>query len=156
MLRTFLAGCAGGIATNVAMLLTFRLIGFGWNGDGFLITSGIQSTKLIAVWTQLAPLPLVVVNPAPIVIGLVLFGIVHAFIYRWLAAGWPTGATARALRFGALTFVMVFLFWEFFTPFNLFGEPLVLVAMELIFWAVIALAEAFAIAAIMEGSNGTG
>jgi len=42
------------------MLLTFRLLGFGWNGGGILLSSPIQSQKLIAVWTQLEPLPLVV------------------------------------------------------------------------------------------------
>jgi hypothetical protein len=41
---------------------------------------------------------------------------------------------------------MTFLFWEFFTPFNQLGEPLPLIAIELVFWATIALAEAFAIA----------
>jgi hypothetical protein len=45
---------------------------------------------------------------------------------------------------------MTFFFWEFFTPFNQFGEPLPLIALELAFWALIAVAEAFAIASIME------
>jgi hypothetical protein len=43
---------------------------------------------------------------------------------------------------------MAFAFWDFFTPFNQFGEPLQLVALELLFWAAIAIAEAFVIAAI--------
>lgn len=43
-----------------------------------------------------------------------------------------------------------FLFWEFFTPFNQFGEPLPLIALELGFWAAIALAEAYAIALVSE------
>jgi hypothetical protein len=45
---------------------------------------------------------------------------------------------------------MTFLFWEFFTPFNQLGEPLGLIALELVFWALIALADGFAISAIME------
>lgn len=45
---------------------------------------------------------------------------------------------------------MTFFFWEFFTPFNQFGEPLRLVAPGLFFWALIAIAEAFAIAIVME------
>jgi hypothetical protein len=49
MLRTRVAGIAGGLALNLAMLLTFRAIGFGWNGDGILLTSSIQSHKLMAV-----------------------------------------------------------------------------------------------------------
>ena len=46
------------------MLLTFRMLGFGWNGDGILLDPTIQSAKLIAVWTQLDPLPLIVTQPA--------------------------------------------------------------------------------------------
>ncbi len=132
------------------MLVTFRLIGFGWNGDGILITSAAQSSKLIAVWTKLEPLPLVVANPPPIVFGLLLFGIGHAFVYRWLSPGWPAGFVARGLRMAGLIFFMTFLFWEFFTPFNLFGEPIALIALELLFWAAIALGESLTLAGIIE------
>jgi len=148
--KVLIAGLAGGVAMNVAMLATFRLLGFGWNGDGILIQSPMQSPKLIAVWTKLEPLPLVVHQPAPIISGLVLFSIGMAAVYGWLAPAWPEGVSSRALRLAGLRFFLTFLFWEFFTPFNLFGEALLLIALELSFWALIALAEAFAIAAVME------
>jgi hypothetical protein len=135
------------------MLLTFRLIGFGWDGDGFLLNPAIQSRKLIAIWTKLEPLPLVVSNPLPIVIGLVLFGVLHAFIYRSVAPAWKSGVRARGTRFSLFIFVMAFLFWEFFTPFNQFGEPAWLIGVELLFWATIALAEGFVISAIIECSK---
>jgi hypothetical protein len=61
----------------------------------------------------------------------------------------------RALRLAGLLFFMVFLFWEFFTPFNQFGEPLPLIALELSFWTVIAIAEAVVIASIMEHGKGS-
>ena len=144
------AGLAGGLTLNIVTLLTFRLIGFGWNGGGFLLTAPTQSRKLIAVWTQIEPLPLIVVNPAPMIAGLLLFGVVHAAIYGWLAPAWPAGVAPRGLRLAGLNFVLSYLFFEFFTPINLFGEPLVLVLAELGFCAVIALAEAYVIAAIME------
>jgi hypothetical protein len=154
MLKTIVAGIAGGMAMNLAMLLTFRGIGFGWNGDGILLTSPIQSQKLIAVWTELEPLPLVVASPAPIILGMVLFGIAHAFIYRSISVAWPSGVLPRALRFAGLVFFMTFAFWEFFTPFNQFGEPLPLIALELLFWAIIAVCEAFAIALVLERKAG--
>lgn len=153
MVRVVGAGIAGGMAMNLVMLLTFRAIGFGWNGGGILLTSPIQSQKLVAVWTRLEPLPLVVASPAPIIAGLLLFGIGHAFIYRWLAPAWPEGVPRRALRLAGLLFFMTFLFWEFFTPYNQFGEPLPLITLELCFWGTIALAEGFAIAAVMEGGK---
>lgn len=151
--RTILAGLAGGLTLNLAMLLTFRLIGFGWQGKGILLDPAFQSRKLIEVWTRLEPLPLVVANPAPIVVGLMLFGLGHAFLYRWLAPHWPPGITARAGRIALLIFFLSFLFWEFFTPFNQFGEPWLLVGLELVFWAVIALAEGLVLAAAMEFRN---
>ena len=155
--RTVIAGLAGGLAMNLTMLLTFRLLGFGWNGDGILIESASQSQKLIAVWTKLEPIPLVVNSPAPIIIGIVIFGIIHAFLFRWISPAWPRGVIKRGLRFAGLVFVMTFLFWEFFTPFNLFGEPLHLIALELLFWACIAIADGLVISAIIEGkaSNNT-
>ena len=149
-IKTLIAGVVGGIVMNIAMLLTFRFIGFGVNADGILLNPSVQSSKLIAVWTVLEPLPLVVSRPAPIIFGIILFGIIHAYLYRWLCPAWPKGIVRRALSFAMLVFVMTFLFWEFFTPFNQFGEPFGLIAIELIFWAVIALADGFAIATIME------
>jgi hypothetical protein len=104
--KTILVGLAGGITLNFMMLLTFRLLGFGWNGGGILLDPSIQSPKLIAVWTQLEPLPLIVSNPAPIIIGLVLFGIGHAFVYQWLAPAWPPGIKKRAWRMAVLVFFL--------------------------------------------------
>jgi hypothetical protein len=150
-MRILLAGAAGGMAMNLAMLLTFRMIGFGWNGRrGILLNPSLQNPKLIAVWTTLEPLPLVVTNPLPVVLGIVLFGIGHAFLYRGLAPAWPAGMLPRAARLAGLVFVLSFLFWEFFTPYNQFGEPLPLIALELVFWAIIAAADGLAIAAVME------
>lgn len=149
-MRTVIAGLAGGLAMNLMMLLTFRAIGFGWNGGGILLTAPTQSRKLIEVWTGMEPLPLVVTKPAPIILGLLLFAIGHAAIYRCISPAWPRGIARRALRLAGLVFFMTFLFWEFFTPFNQFGEPLHLIALELVFWACIAIAEAFAIVLVME------
>jgi hypothetical protein len=57
---------------------------------------------------------------------------------------------SRAARLAGLVFVLSFLFWEFFTPYNQFGEPLPLIVLELTFWAIIAAADGLAIAAVME------
>lgn len=148
--RSVIAGLVGGMAMNLAMLLTFRMIGFGANADGILLDPAIQSPKLIAVWTKLEPLPLVVANPLPIVVGLLGFAVVHGFLYRWLSVSWPKGVVARGWRFAMIVLLMSYGFWEFFTPFNQLGEPVRLIAIELIFWSVVAAAEGFAIAALFE------
>lgn len=152
--RTVLAGLSGGTALNLSMLLTFRFIGFGWEGGGILLDPARQSPKLIAVWTELEPIPLIVSNPGPIIAGLFAFAIGHAFIYRWVSGTWPEGVFPRGLRLSAMIFFLSFLFWEFFTPFNQFGEPLPLVGLEILFWVVVALSESFAITAVMEMGGG--
>lgn len=151
--RILLTGLAGGISLNLAMILTFRVVGFGWNGGGILLDPAIQSSKLIAVWTELEPLPKVYANPLPIILGLLLFGFIHATVYQSIAQAWPEGVIPRATRFAGLLFGISYLFWEFFTPFNLFGEPILLIALELVFWAIIASVEAFSIAVIYESNR---
>jgi hypothetical protein len=110
---------------------------------------------LIAVWTQLDPLPLIVTQPALMAAGFITFGVVRAAIYRSVAHAWPPGIVPRALRMAFVLFAS-FAFWEFFTPFNQFGEPFPLIALELSFWAVIALAEAFTLAASLESEKTDG
>lgn len=142
-----LAGLAGGAATNLAMLATFRFLGFQ---SGLLLDPRWQSAKLIAVWTQIEPLPRVVGSPLPIILGLFAFSVFHAWLYAKLARSWPHGLWPRTWRLGGLVFVLSYAFFEFFAPFNLFWEPLPLVAVELAFWAVVAVAEAVAIVAVLE------
>lgn len=148
--RTILAGFVGGLTLNFIMILTFRLLGFGMEGGGILLDPSLQSTKLIAVWTEIEPIPLVVDNPLPIVIGLLLFGIGYAFIYKWISYTWPPSVISRTWRMAILIFFFSFLFWEFFTPFNLFGEPIIMIGLELIFWAIIATSEVLTIAIVSE------
>ena len=148
--RTILAGLLGGLAINLSMLVTYRIIGFGLNEKGILMDPNIQSPKLIRLWTE-PPRPRVLAMP-PVVIGLglVIFGIIHAFFYRTVSPVWPRGVARRAARMAFWVFLLIFLFWEFFTPFNQLHEPLPLIALELFFWAIIATCDAFAIALVME------
>lgn len=148
--RILAAGLAGGIVANISMILTFRLLGFGWNGGGILLDPTLQSAKVIAVWTRIEPLPLVVSNPLPIALGLLVFGVINGFVYRWVSPVWPSGAKSRGMRMALLLFLLTFAFWEFFTPFNMLGEPLALIGLELLFWGAIAVAEAFTIAVTAE------
>ncbi len=144
MTTVLFAGLAGGLALNLAMLFTFRLLGFGANGEGPLLDPAWQSPKLIAVWTTLHPRPLIVTRPLLTAAGLMCFALIHAAIYKIVRDAWPPKARSRTLRLAALLLAQ-FAFWEFFTPLSLLGEPLFLVGLELLFWAVIALSEAVAI-----------
>jgi hypothetical protein len=107
-------------------------------------------TKLIAVWTTIAPLPLIVTYPLAMVLGVVGLGVGHAFVYRWLAPAWPPGILRRALRMAALLYLLSSVCFEFFAPFNLLREPVPLVAVELAGWALVAAAEGVALPWLIE------
>lgn len=80
IVRTIEAGVAVGSAMNAIMLVKFGISGLGWTRDGFLVDPRLQSEKPIAVWTRIEPPPLVVTDPALIGMGMILFGVGHAFI----------------------------------------------------------------------------
>jgi hypothetical protein len=149
--RTVVAGLAGGAVFCVATFVAFVLIGSGLDHrSGPLFDPSVQSAKVIAVWTQLEPLPLFVTKPHAMLLGYILFGIGHAFLFRSVAAAWPAGVIPRAWRLAVLTWGLSYLFFEFLGPFNLLGEPLSLVALELGFWGLGALAESAVLVSMLE------
>ena len=149
--RTAVAGIAGSVVFSLGTYVTFALIGSGLDQhSGPLFNPSSQSAKFIAVWTQIEPLPLFETKPQLILLGYVLFCVGHAFIFRSVAAAWPRTIASRAWRLALVTWSLSYVFFEFLGPFNLLGEPPALVALELVFWATAALAEAAAVVAVLE------
>jgi hypothetical protein len=148
--RTLLAGLTGGLAFLLGTFLTFAQLGGSREGDtGLLFDPDTQHAKVITVWKELEPLPRIIDQPAAILGGMVVFGIVYAFLYRWISPSWPAGIRARALRLGAVTWLAT-VFAEFMGPFNTLHQPLYLSVVAWAFWAVSAFAQAFAIVAVLE------
>ena len=149
--RTVVAGIAGSVVFSLGTYVTFALIGSGLDQhSGPLFNPSSQSAKFIAVWTQIEPLPLFETKPQLILLGYVLFCVGHAFLFRSVAAAWPRTIASRAWRLALVTWSLSYVFFEFLGPFNLLGEPPALVALELVFWATAALAEAAAVVAVLE------
>jgi hypothetical protein len=141
--RTFLAGVAGGLAFWMVTALTFVLVGSGLDqASGPLVDPRIQSPKLLAVWTELEPLPLFATAPHLILLGYTLFGVAYAFLLRSVQAAWPGGRWPRVWRLAVVIWALSCLFFEFLGPLNLLGEPVPLVALELAFWSAAAIVEA--------------
>jgi hypothetical protein len=90
-----------------------------------------QSPKLVAVWTQLEPVPsLASLAPALIVMPAVAC-MVFARFYDMLPG---KNRAVKGFAFGIMLWALVAVFFELFTPFGLFGEPAVLLAYELGLW----------------------
>jgi hypothetical protein len=150
LVRTVIAGVAGGLAFLLGTFLTFALFGGSREGEtGILFDPDTQHPKVIAAWKDIEPLPRVIDQPATILAGMVLFAVAYAFLYRSVARAWPSGTTARATRLAAIVWVGA-VFSEFMGPFNVLHQPLYLSVVAWAFWAVPALAEGFAIVAVLE------
>jgi hypothetical protein len=90
-----------------------------------------QSPKLVAVWTQIEPVPsLASLAPALIVMPAVAC-MVFARFYDMLPG---KNRAVKGFAFGIMLWALVAVFFELFTPFGLFGEPAVLLAYELGLW----------------------
>jgi hypothetical protein len=155
--RTITAGLAAGAAFALVTFVTFVLIGSGLDhSSGPLFDPAVQSAKVIAVWTRLQPLPRFVTQPPLMLGGYLLFGVGHALLFRSVAGAWPEGVAARAWRLAAITWTFSYLFFEFFGPFNLLGEPPALVILELAFWAAAATAESIVLVVLLERGRRAG
>jgi hypothetical protein len=114
----------------LAILVVFRLIGFEY--WGILVDPQYQSPKLIKVWTELEPIPLAVNHPGIITLGFIALAVIHAFVFSVIKKGIPGEGWKKGLSFGLIIWLFSYLF-EFFTPWNMFGEPVWLVGLELMF-----------------------
>lgn len=146
--RTLAGGLAGGTTFFVATFVTFVLIGSGLDHRGPLFDPAIQSAKVIAVWTRIEPLPLFATAPHVVLLEYVLFGAAYALLFRSVVSAWPKSAWSGMWRLAVVIWLSC-AFFEFLAPVNLLGEPPSLVALELGFWAVAALAEAAVVVAVL-------
>ncbi|MBE1490877.1 hypothetical protein [Plantactinospora soyae] len=150
LLRTLASGLAGGAAVCVALYATFALWGGSERGKtGLLFDPSTQSAKLIAIWKQIERLPLLTSSPAIIIASYLGFAVAYAFVYRFVAEGWPPGTAKRVARLAPIVWLPG-AFFEVQGPVNLAHQPILPTAIALTFWAVAAVAEALAIVAVVE------
>jgi hypothetical protein len=131
------------------------LLGTGLDNTGPLLDPGLQSRKMIAVWTTMEPLPKFQTQPAAILAIYILLGAGYALLFRSLAPAWPEGFLRRTARLGLTIWALSCLFFELIGPFNLLGEPPTLVGLELAFWGLMALAASAVIVAVVDRRQGT-
>ncbi len=153
--RAVLAGVAGfAVVFPIAVLLFGNPL-----SERIIFTAEFgQSSKLLANWLETPPLP--PVGPfwedvfsfsiAKVGILLLLAGVivVHALIYQIVAPALPGRRLWRGVSFGIGVWALTYLFFEVFVPLNQFGEPLPIVAYELILWLGVAIVEGVVISVV--------
>ncbi|MBI3772798.1 MAG: hypothetical protein HY272_08890 [Gammaproteobacteria bacterium] len=113
-----------------------------------------QSQKLINVWTLWEPLPRLAQMPSwPMIVGFSLFSLLHVLVYKRFSALFPGNTWfGKGLSLAAGIFIFQYTYFEFFTPFNQYHEPLYLIAYELLLQGIMAFAEGLTISWLMEKS----
>jgi len=132
VLRAFGGGAVAFVVANiVSNILFFQL------GKPLLFEAGMQSPKVVAVLFEMEPLPLMFTN-GPLYMAIAAFiGGLHGLVFAWIEPILPAGILRRGLAFGAILWTLMAVYFEFHAPFNMFGEPPLLVSLELVFWIAV-------------------
>lgn len=147
-IRAIVAGAIAITAANlVSNLLFFQL------GRGLLFENEMQSQKIVAVMFELEPLPLMFTNGLLYLAIGAGIGAAHGLIFHWIEPALPDSKLGRGFGFAVVLWALMALYFEFHTPFNMFGEPPALVALELGFWIVVTLVEGLLLSYIYGSSR---
>lgn len=92
-----------------------------------------QSPKLVAVWTQIEPIPQVTSLIPALIITPIIFSFFFAILYDSIPGH---SKVKKGLTYAIILWGTIAVFFELFTPLGLFGEPLHLLAYELLLWFV--------------------
>jgi hypothetical protein len=113
---------------------------FIWSGaQGVLGNPEYQSSKFIKTFTEYEPLPLMAANPSIVWKGLLVVGLMAAIAFSiinpYLKGGW----LKRGAVFGIAHWLLMTPWFEFYLPYNVMHEPILLVLLEAGLWLCIML-----------------
>lgn len=128
VIRIFLAGIAGGVAWIVGMKLFFG------PAQSILADPQLQSSKFRAVMEQMDPLPRMAGNMWIIIVGLLFIGIIYAIVFSCIENGMTGTYFKKGIKFGLLSWALMVPWFEFYLPWNVMHEPLLLVLLEVLCW----------------------
>jgi hypothetical protein len=128
-------GISGAIAFVIANIISNLL--FFQIGKPVLFNPDLQSEKLIAILFEIKPLPLMFTNKSLYLAIAAVIGIIHGLVFTYIEPSLPKNQIKRGAAFAAILWALMVLYFEFHAPFNMFGEPISLVLLELLFWVIV-------------------
>jgi len=125
--KIILSGFAGSLVGGSVIAVLFQ----NSLTQKVLFDPTVQSAKLIDAWAgAFLPEPL-------FVIGLIILSLIYGLMYHYSHENLPGKDWKKGAYFGLLfIFAGHWIFHEYITAFNLFGEPLHLLTLELVFLAL--------------------
>jgi hypothetical protein len=145
IIRALFAGFAGGIAWLVATMLFFG------PAQIILANPDYQSPKFLYVVGQLEPLPYAAEAWWIIPAGLIIIGMLYGVVYHFVRRAFPgISWWKKGIRFGLVAWALMVPWFEFYLPWNVMHEPVMLVALEMVLWLAVLVIVGIVIAGIYE------
>lgn len=108
---------------------------FIWSGaQNILGDPKYQSAKFIKTFTEYEPLPLMAADPSIVWKGLLVVGLLAAIAYSIIDPYMKGGWLKRGITFGFVHWLLMMPWFEFYLPYNVMNEPILLVLLEGVLW----------------------
>ncbi len=145
LFRAIISGLAGGVAWICTMILFF--------GPAQLILANpeYQSQKFLTVMAQLEPLPYTAEILWILPVGLLVMGVLYGIVYHFIRQAFPERSWwKKGLQFGVIAWVLMVPWFEFYLPWNVMHEPVLLVVLEMVLWLAVLLSVGLTISRVYE------
>jgi hypothetical protein len=110
------------------------LMGIFGAAQGVLAHPALQSAKLNSIYS-IPPPPRIAVDPWLLPLGIFVVALIHSMTFAYIRPVLPRRIVMRGLAFAAVSWALLVPWFEFYLPWNLFLEPALLVALEMLCWA---------------------
>jgi hypothetical protein len=132
MMRYLGKVAATGVAGGVAWLLGMAIF-FG-PAQAILTDPKLQSAKLNAVFQSITPLPRTLGQPMLLLAGLVGISLIYAVVHTAIRPALSGTLIQRSGKLGLIFWAVMVPWFEFYLPWNVMGEPFLLVLLECLCW----------------------
>lgn len=102
-----------------------------------------QSSKFIKTFTEYEPLPLMATDPSVVWKGLLVAGLLAAIAFAIVNRNLEGGWLKRGVIFGMIHWLLMTPWFEFYLPYNVMHEPILLVVLEGLLWLGVLLTLSF-------------
>ncbi len=129
--RLAIAGPLVGIVWLVALFVFFG------PAQVILQNPDYQSAKMLAVFGQLEPPPLMATAPWLVVLGFLVLATIYTGVFAVVAPALPGEGWRKGIGYGLILWLVQILWFEFFIVWNVLREPATLVLLELALWLLV-------------------
>lgn len=129
--RIFIGGFIAAVVWYAGILLVFG------PAQQLLADPAYQSQKFLDVFTRIEPLPRMVVQPGAFYAGFLIVGTAFSFAWHLTGRWMPGKPVKKGALFGFVAWLLMNPWFEFYLPWNVMHEPILLVLLEMVLWLVV-------------------